>query len=205
MSVETEIEHKIEEVLEANTVAKATAVIKSRFGLATLALISFFESALPIPLVTDPFMIAAILLNRAHTARIVLITTIASTLGGVAAYFMALFFFDFLLQYLPPVALNEFYELLNNGSGETNTLIITLLGAVTPIPYTTTAWVVGVLQGSLLVFIIGSIIGRGFRYVIVGYSMYFFGDLAFKYAKKYIGIISVFLVVVAIVYFILNL
>lgn len=203
MSLEKDIEHKIEEVLEADTVTKATEVIKSRFGHTTLGIISFLESALPIPLVTDPFMIAAILVNRAHTARIVLVTTLSSTLGGVAAYFMALFFFDLLQQYLPSVALDEFYQLLN-GDG-TNTLIITLLGAVTPIPYTTTAWVVGVLKGSLLVFIVGSIIGRGFRYVIVGYSTYYFGELAFKYAKKYIGIISIFLILIAVVYFVLSL
>lgn len=202
MSFEKDIEHKIEEVLEADTVDKATKVISSRFGLTTLGVLSFLESALPIPIMTDPFMIAAILVDRTRTARIILVTTIASVLGGVAAYFMAIYFFDILLTYLPQIAIEEFYSLLNgNGS---NTLIITLLGAVTPIPYTTTAWVVGVLKGSLLVFIIGSILGRGFRYVIVGYSTYYFGALALKYAKRYIGIISIFLIVVAIVYFLLN-
>ncbi len=202
MSLEKDIEHKIEEVLDADTVTKATDVIKSRFGLTTLGVISFLESALPIPLVTDPFMIAAILVDRTRTARIVLITTLTSTLGGIAAYFMAMFFFDLLVTYLPQIAVEEFYTLLNgNGS---NTLIITLLGAVTPIPYTTTAWVVGVLKGSLLIFILGSIIGRGFRYVIVGFSTYYFGSLAFKYARQYIGIISMFLIAVAVIYFLLN-
>lgn len=203
MSLEKDIEHKIEEVLEANTVTKATEVIKTRFGLTTLGIISFLESALPIPLVTDPFMIAAILLDRTRTARIVLITTLTSVLGGVVAYFMAVFFFDLLFSYLPPIAIEEFYALM--GSNGSNTLIITLLGAVTPIPYTTTAWVVGVLKGSLFVFIVASILGRGFRYVIVGYSTYYFGALALKYAKKYIGIVSVFLVLVAVAYFILSL
>lgn len=201
-SLEKKIEHKIEEVLEANTVAKATKVIKSRLGLTTLAVISFVESALPIPLVTDPFMIAAILVDRAKTARIILITTIASAFGGVVAYFMAVFLLDIVLSYLPQVTVEEFYTLLN-GSGS-NTFIITFLGAMTPIPYTTTAWVVGVLKGSLPVFFVGSLIGRGFRYVILGYSTYYFGALAFKYAKKYIGIILIFLILIAIVYFLLN-
>jgi membrane protein YqaA with SNARE-associated domain len=201
-SLEREIEHKIEEVLEADTVTKATEVIKSRFGLTTLAVISFLESALPIPLVTDPFMVAAILVDQAKTKRIILITTVASAFGGVAAYFIAVFFFDLLVSFLPQMAVEEFYTILNgNGS---NTLIITLLGAVTPIPYTTTAWVVGVLKGNLLVFFVGSLIGRGFRYAIVGYSTYFFGALAFKYAKKYIGVISIFLIIAAIAYFLLN-
>ncbi len=202
MSLEKDIEHKIEEVLEADTVTKATAVIKSRFGLTTLGVLSFLESALPVPIVTDPFIIAAILVDRTRTAKIIVVSTLSSVAGGVVAYFMAVFFFDLLINYLPQVAVEEFYTLL--AENEASTLIVTLLGAITPIPYTTTAWVVGVLNGSLLVFLVGSLIGRSFRYVIVGYSTYYFGALALKYAKQYIGIISIFLILIAVAYFLFN-
>lgn len=198
-ALEKEIEEKVEEVLHTKTVEKATAIMRSKHGTAIVAAISFFESALPVPLITDPFLIAAIMLDRARVVRLVIVTTLASAIGGVAAYFMALFFFDIVSHWMSPMVLQEFNELINNS--QYSTTVLTLLGAVTPIPYTTVAWVVAVIQGNLLVFFLASIVGRGFRYALVGYSTYRFGQLAMTYAKRYIGIASVFVVFLATVYF----
>jgi membrane protein YqaA with SNARE-associated domain len=198
MSVTEGIEAEVEEVLEASTVEKASEVVRARSGMAIVALVSFFESALPIPLLTDPFIIAAILLDRARTVQYVLVTTVTSALGGVAAYYMAYFFIDALLGLMPLAIVEEFQAMLNGT--EISTMMLTLIGAVTPVPYTASAWAVAVLHGSILVFIIGSLLGRGFRYAIVGYCAYQFGPLAVSYAKRYIGAISFFLLVGALLF-----
>lgn len=163
---------------------KMEELANSRLGLCVLALISFVESALPVPLLTDPFLATAVLFNRANVVRIVLITTASSVLGGLAAYSMAYFAFEQLASHLSPTLLHEFNDLIENN--DSNALALTLVGAITPIPYTVVAWVVGALSANPLVFIIGSVVGRGARYAIVGFCAYTFGPAALKYARKYI-------------------
>ena len=86
-----------------------------------------------------------------------------------------------------------------------STFMLTAIGAVTPVPYTIVAWVVAVLQGSLLVFTLASVLGRGFRYGVVGYATYRFGPAAVSYIKKYLGVASlIVLVAAAAAYFFLK-
>jgi membrane protein YqaA with SNARE-associated domain len=173
-----------------------TNLVHSKFGLWGLALISFLESALPVPLITDPFLVAAILVHRTQALKLVLVTTIASVLGGIVAYYLAYFAFDLLARLISPDIMSEVNALLETNT--TNTLVLTLIGAITPVPYTVVAWVVAALKASPLVFIAGSIIGRGVRYGIVGYCSYKFGPLAIQYARRYIALTSV-LVIIAVI------
>jgi uncharacterized membrane protein YdjX (TVP38/TMEM64 family) len=92
----------------------------------------------------------------------------------------------------------EFDSLVNDT--QTNTFIITILGAITPIPYTLVAWVIAALKGNVVMFIIASIIGRTLRYAVVGYSVYRFGPTASRYARRYIGLISIVIFVMVGLY-----
>lgn len=112
---------------------------------------------------------------------------------------MAHFFFEALSSLASPAAMAEFNNLVS--SSDSNAFVVTLIGAVTPVPYTITAWVVAVMQGSLLAFVTASIIGRSFRYVIVGYCVYHFGPLAVTYAKRYVGLASVLILILAGLFF----
>ena len=114
-------------------------------------------------------------------------------LGGVFAYFSAALFFEVILKFMTPTMLEQFQSMVV--SNQANTFVLTIMGAVTPIPYTIVAWVVAVLNGSLLVFIAASIVGRGLRYIIVGYSVYRFGPLAISYAKRYLGLVSIIVLI----------
>lgn len=179
----------IVEKLASKGVSSAQKVFKSKSGIITLSAISFVEAALPIPVLTDPFLVAAILIERANTKRLVVAATISSVLGGIFAYLSAAYFFDFLLDWLSPDKVAAFNSLVE--SNLPNVFVLSLIGAITPVPYTIVAWVVAAIEGSLLLFIIASVIGRGFRYVVFGYTTYKFGPSASKYAKKYIGLTSV--------------
>lgn len=198
MSLEKDLETNIEEVLKASSVKKAESLVRSRSGLTILAAISFIEAATPLPILTDPFLIAAILVDRVKTARLVFVTTIASVAGGVFAYFIAQFFLEALLQFLTPAMIEEFNTLVE--TNESGTFLITLAGAVTPIPYTIVAWVIAVMQGSILIFIIASLLGRGVRYLIVGYLTYHFGSIAVSYIKRYVGLVSVVVLIALALY-----
>lgn len=182
---------------------KMESLAQSRLGTVMLLLISFLESALPVPLLTDPFLAAAITFNRAKAVWLVVATTISSAFGGFLAYYMAFFAFGFFSPYVSPTLLTEFNALVANAGA--SVLVVTLIGAVTPVPYTIVAWVVGVLAGNPLVFVAGSLLGRGFRYAIVGFCAYQFGPLAVRYARKYILLSSVVLVVLVGLFFWLKL
>jgi len=183
------IDIKVEQVLASPSVGRAQKILQSKLGLWLIALISFFESALPIPLITDPFLIAGVLLNRQKTVLIVSVTTISSVLGGLVAYFSALLFLEVLMQFMSAGMVDEFNALVNGA--HTNTFVITILGAITPIPYTLVAWLIAALQGSVAMFLVASIAGRALRYSVVGYSVYRFGPAASQYARRYIGLISI--------------
>lgn len=185
----------VEQVLVQPSVDKAQELIKRRSGTWLLGLISFVESFLPLPLITDPFLVAAILLDRSRARFFILLTIGTSILGGLAAYFTALFFFDFLLSIMTESMSAEFHELVV--SNESSILLLTLFGAITPVPYTFVAWIVAALEGSVWIFLFGSLIGRTLRYVIIGYSVYHFGLLAITYARRYIGLSTVLLIIIA--------
>jgi len=188
----------LERLFATKTAAHAAALMRSRYGLVFLGTISFFESFLPLPIITDPFLAAAIMANRAKVVSLVLITTVTSVVGGFMAYLAALLFRDVLLALLSPeltAALTSFV------TGESNdTFVLTIIGAVTPVPYTIIAYAIAMINGSPLVFIVGSIVGRLFRYGIVGWCTYQFGPLALTYAKRSIIVTSVVLFILAGVY-----
>lgn len=196
MSIHSQLEERVEVVLSSRPVSRAQQLMQSRTGATLLAAISFFESALPVPILTDPFLVAAVLMDRVRAVQLVLITTVASVLGGIMAYFTAAYFLETLLRWMTPGMVTQFESLISN-SGE-SIFAITILGAITPVPYTLVAWVVAVLEGGLIMFVIASVLGRGVRYAIIGYCVHRFGPLAMRYARRYIGITSLF-VVLAIV------
>lgn len=191
----SKIDSHVEKVIATQTVTKAHSLMSSKAGLWFIGLVSFLESSLPIPIITDPFMIAGILANRARTGWVVGVTLIGSVLGGVAAFIMARYFFALLESIMTNNMLAQFQSLISLDSS--NTLLITLVGSITPIPYTITAWVVAVGEGSLVLFILASIIGRGIRYGVVGVCTYWFGPRAVRYAQRSLGITSIVLLLVA--------
>ena len=199
MSLQQKIKSVSEEVMGEQSVSTAKRLLQSRFGMAVIAAVSFIESALPVQVLTDPFLVAAVLLHRTKTTQIIIVTTIASVVGGICAYAMATLFLDVLIQMASPGAIEELNHLVA-ASNQSNTLLLTLIGAITPVPYTVVAWVVAIVEGSLLVFIVGSVLGRGLRYSIVGYTTYRFGPTAVSYAKKYLGVISLLILLFAAVY-----
>lgn len=195
---EKNIETQVEKILNTRTVSRAQELMGSRSGLWLVAIVSFLESALPIPLLTDPFLVAAIAFNRSQTFLITIITIISSVLGGIVAFFSALFFFDLILQYLSP---ETAYSLVVMTSDETRgTFILTIIGAFTPVPYTFVAWAVAVLGGNLFIFIIASTVGRATRYGIISWLVYRFGPMAVIWAKRSIGLTSVVIFVLAGLY-----
>ena len=193
------IEQHVEQALQGKAAGRLQHILQSRLGLWMIAAISFFESALPVPLITDPFMVAGILANRKRVVQVVLVTIVSSILGGLAAFAMAAFFFDSIITHIMSESAQTEFQ-ARATFGDSDALVTTLTGAVTPIPYTVIAWVVAAAGGSVVTFIVGSVIGRTFRYAVVGYCAYLFGPAALRYAKRSLAISSVIVLVLVGLY-----
>ncbi len=198
MSLDKELGTKIETVLHADSVKKAKRIISSKSGTSVLAAISFLESALPVPIITDPFLIAAILVDRSNATKLVMVATTASVIGAVLAYFTASLFLETILPLLSLDMVQQFESLI--ATNPSNAFMLTVFGAITPVPFTLAVWVVAAMKGGILTLMVASFLGRGLRYAVVGYSVYRFGDTAMSYAKRYVGFISIGLVVVIAIY-----
>lgn len=176
-------------------------LFRSRYGLWVLGLISFAESALVIPLITDPFLVAHILANHGRVWRAVVVATVTSVLGGIVAYTLAAAFFEFVAaHYL--IGENSATFIAVADQFQQNTFALTLIGAVTPLPYTIVALFVGFVEGSLWFFILASVMGRGGRYILVGLLTKRYGEHALLLVKKRMHIVTLVLVVVSLLYFV---
>ena len=153
-----------------------------------------------VPIITDPFMVAYILLHRKRVVAAVMVTTITSILGGLGAYITASFFIDLAFKLMSEESIREFYDLMEHFRD--STFVLGFLGALTPIPFTSTALVAGAIKGSLILFLIGAFFGRVIRYGIAGYLTYRYGEDALRIAKNNIIPVSVVAVMVAIIYII---
>jgi len=192
------IESQVEEAAQ-----QAGGLLRSRYGLWVLACLSFAESALPVPIITDPFLIAYILADKKSVYKGVFVTLCASVLGGIFAYTLAFSFYEFIAdRYFVGVIGEQFFAIVDQL--QEGTFVVTLLGAITPIPYTLVALGAGFVKGSLILFIIASIIGRGGRYILVGWVTYMFGEKAIDIIRRRLLFISLLCIVGAFVYFILH-
>lgn len=182
-----------------NVAKQSHGLLQTKYGLWFVGLVSFVESALPVPLVTDPFLILYILANRTRAVAGVVVTTIMSVLGGVTAFVTAAFFQPFLLAQFSDEVLAEFQSIVARFQEEM--FVVTILGAVTPVPYTLVGYAAGFVEGSLLIFVVASVIGRGARYALVGYMTYRFGMKAMERLRGHITTLTVVTLFVIVLYF----
>lgn len=177
---------------------QAGGLLRSRYGLWFLGMVSFVESVLPAPIITDPFLIAYLLANRARVVAGVVVTLVTSLLGGLLAYVAAAYFIELLFAFLTPAMEAEFHTVVDRFRDDTFTLAV--IGAVTPIPYTLVAMAAGAINGNLALFLLGSLIGRGFRYILIAILTQRFGDRALALAERHLTFATVLIGLLVLAY-----
>ena len=184
--------HNIEERYDkevSGLVEKAGALLRSKYGLWFLGVITFADSALGLPFAMDPFMAAYMVANRKKALWGYLITVFASVLGGVCIYFFSKYFIEQILGLFSSHMIKGFDQV--SARADENVLLFSLLGSFSPLPYTLVAIVAGSLKVNLFMFVVGSLFGRAIRFGVVAYFVYFFGERAVEIAKRNILLVSV--------------
>jgi len=165
----------------------------SPHGAIALFLLAAFESSFfPVP--PDVLLIALVMGARTKWARLAMLCTLGSVVGGLAGYWIGaslmdvvgmriISFYDAQQQF---ENVKQLYELYGYW--------IVFAAAFTFIPYKVFTITSGVMGMDLLGFAVVSTLGRGARFFIVAALLYWFGEPMKRFIDKYFDLLSIALV-----------
>lgn len=178
--------------------------LRSKHADWTLAAISFVESVFA-PIIIDPFLVALIFASPKRWKWFIIISILASLVGGIFAYYLGALFFDAIGQ-----KIINFYGLHESFAwiaGELNksAFVFVFLGAFTPIPYKLVALGSGMLHINIITFVVASIIGRMLRLGLVGVAAHAVGPHALPIVRRYLYHIAAIAGVLLLAYLLIQL
>ncbi|MCB1735326.1 MAG: DedA family protein [Gammaproteobacteria bacterium] len=146
--------------------------------------LSFAESSFfPIP---PDVMLAPMSLAQPEKAwHFAFLTTVASVVGGVAGYFIGVFFFDLIEPLLHDAGYWDRYLHARAWFEEWGFWAIFIAG-FSPIPYKVFTIAAGAMSMAFLPFVVASAIGRGTRFFLVAGLMRWGGASMEKKLREYI-------------------
>ena len=169
-----------------------------------LGIIAFCESSFfPIP--PDLVLIPMVLSRPKKWIRIGVIATFFSVLGGVFGYFIGIFLWEFIGE---PII--HFYKLSDEflifqNSYNSKGAIIVFLAGISPIPYKLITIASGGLGLNIYIFILASVLSRGFRFFIIAIVISLFGEKAKIFLEKNLtltsSMIGIVLIIIALIVF----
>ena len=169
----------------------------TRHAEKALAGVSFVESSFfPIP--PDVVLIPMVLAERARWIRYALICTVASILGAMLGYAIGAFLYDAVGQpilafYGKEDAFHQIAEWYNRWGGWG-----VLFAAITPFPYKVLTIFSGATGLNFAVFLLVSVIGRGFRFFLVAWLLNRYGPPIRTFIEKNLGLLFTLFMVLLI-------
>ena len=169
-----------------------------------LGIIAFCESSFfPIP--PDLVLIPMVLSRPKKWIRIGVIATFFSVLGGVFGYFIGIFLWEFIGD---PIIhfykLSDEFLIFQNNYNSKGAIIVFLAG-ISPIPYKLITIASGGLGLNIYVFILASVLSRGFRFFIIAIMISLFGEKAKIFLEKNLtltsSMIGIVLIIIALIVF----
>jgi len=172
-----------------------------KYSSAALFVLAFSESSFfPIP--PDVLQIALSVSKPKKSFVFALIASVGSVLGGILGYFIGLFLFDTIGNFI----INTLgYQSQFNVVGDyykSYAFLAILVSAFTPIPYKVFTIAAGFWQVGLLPLIAASVIGRSARFFIVASLIYFFGPKIKEFIDKYFNLLTVIFIILLVAGFI---
>ena len=163
------------------------SLAESKHALWALAFVAFVESSVfPIP--PDILMIPMIIATPKRAFLIAGIALVASVLGGMLGYFIGWGAFESIgkpvLEFYGKDAYFEEFSTKYNEWGAWAVLI----AGITPFPYKVITILSGVTGLNFMVFMVASIIARGFRFFLVAGLLWKFGEPIRDFIEKRLGL-----------------
>ena len=106
-----------------------------------------------------------------------------------------------LVDFLPGVSGSDLKQ-VSNGFANWG-LMLTFIGAFTPLPYKLIAISAGATGVPLTIFFLGSIFGRGVRFLIIALLSYYLGEKAIKFIQNNLALTTLVLGVIILIIWLL--
>ena len=156
-----------------------------------LAVIAFVESSVFL-VPADVLFVPMALARPAKAIRYALIATAASTLGGVAGYFIGLYGYQAVAR---PIL--EFYgkldsfEHLRACAGRETTMVMLVTSGLAHLPPIKVVTILsGVMQVNLVLFIVSAIVARGARFFFLAWLLRRYGEPIRHFIEKRLGLLA---------------
>ncbi len=156
-----------------------------------LAVIAFIESSVFL-VPADVLFLPMALAQPAKAYRFALIATVASTLGGIAGYFLGYFAYEALAK---PVL--DFYgkldsfEHLRQCTGEDTLMLLLVTSGLAHLPPIKIVTILaGVVQVSFLFFVVSCVIARGARFFALAWALRRYGEPIRSFIEQRLGLIA---------------
>jgi membrane protein YqaA with SNARE-associated domain len=158
---------------------------------AWLAVIAFVESSVFL-VPADVLFLPMALAKPAYAYRFALVATIASTLGGIAGYFLGLLAFETLAE--PVLALYgklDDFDRLRQCTGEDTLMILLVTSGIAHLPPIKVVTILaGVAKVSFVFFVLSCIIARGARFFALAWALRRFGEPIRSFIERRLGLIA---------------
>lgn len=156
-----------------------------------LAVIAFVESSVFL-VPADVLFLPMALARPARAYRYALIATVASTLGGIAGYFLGYLAYDAVAK---PVLslygkLDDFEQLRACTGDDTLMLLLVTSGLAHLPPIKVVTILAGVVQISFLFFVVSCVIARGARFFALAWALRRFGEPIREFVERRLGLIA---------------
>ncbi|MFN4140607.1 YqaA family protein [Aestuariivirga sp.] len=156
-----------------------------------LAVIAFVESSVFL-VPADVLFLPMALAKPAYAYRFAFIATAASTLGGIAGYFLGLVAFQALAE--PVLAFYgklEAFERLRQCAGEDTLMLLLVTSGLTHLPPIKVVTILaGVARISFTFFVLSCIIARGARFFALAWALKRFGEPIKAFVERRLGMIA---------------
>jgi membrane protein YqaA with SNARE-associated domain len=145
-----------------------------RHAIRWMAVISFCESSFfPIP--PDVMVVPMVLARRDQAYLIATVCTVSSVLGGILGYFIGMFLYDSVGQWLIRFyGMGEGIEAFRATYREWGAWIILIKG-FTPIPFKLVTIASGIAAFSFPVFVAAAVVTRGARFFLIAWLLKRYG------------------------------
>ncbi|MGE3871593.1 MAG: YqaA family protein [Parvibaculaceae bacterium] len=160
-------------------------------AVAWLAVIAFIESSVFL-IPADVLYLPMALARPERAYRYAIVATVASTLGGIAGYFLGSFAYDALAR---PILdfygkLDEFEQLRRCTGEDTIMLLLVTSGLAHLPPIKVVTILAGVVQISFAFFVLSCVIARGARFLALAWAMRRYGESIRHFIEKRLGLIA---------------
>jgi undecaprenyl-diphosphatase len=168
------------------------------WGVLGLLIVAFTESSVFI-IPPDALLIPLSLIEPSKAILFAIYTTVASVLGGIVGYYLGKGIGKPLLHKITTENVISKAENLYHQYG----MGAIIIAGFTPIPYKVFTILSGVVEMKMSSFVIGSLIGRGARFLLVAIVIMLFGENATTLIQEYGSIATLIIGLLFIIVFVI--